>query len=405
MKKKLILTILAIFATQVIWAQTPVCVTDAWTYLRNGSPIPAKKKIDECFPGNRQNADVWLMRGNVYFRLYEYETSRIEKDKAQGKVYERRYADAIDTANRSFVKALELHRDVQPQSGMYGPKEGQIACGRFMYDLGAKNRDEKKYENAYAYFILAVKDWELTKGTESYDKNLISSVYLDAAEMAKLLNKDADYKKNTLAAVNTNTTDPTPYLWMYDIYRQTNDTINCAKMINACLKHVPAEKQMNVSGYRLDYYGLVGDITKMTEVADSIIAKYGDNVAVVSMVAGHLLNHRQYEKTESILNKSLTTAPNNFDLNYQMGSRFYLESLDHKEAADKFLNDNNHSAMRKEQLAQRDCMEKSYPWIFAAYQANNEDVQTNRILYTLCLMLGKEVPSGLKEKIDSYIQK
>jgi tetratricopeptide (TPR) repeat protein len=253
--------------------------------------------------------------------------------------------------------------------------------------------------------MVAVKDWELTKNSESYDKNLISSVYLDAAEMAKFLNRDADYKKSILAAVSTNTIDPTPYMWMYDIYRQANDTVNCAKMINLCLKNVPPDKQMNVSGYRLDYYGLVGDIAKMTEVADSIITKYGDKVAVISMVVGHLVTHRQYEKTESILNKALAAEPNNFDLNYQMGSRFYLESLDHKEAAEKFLNANNHSAMRTEQGVQKEYMEKSYPYILKAYQIKDDDMQTNRILYTLCLMLGKEVPAGLKEKIDSYIQK
>ena len=410
MRKNLILTILALFMAQIAWAQTPVCVTDAWSYLRNDSPVPAKKKIDDCLPANKQNADVWLMRGNVYFRLYEYETNRIKKDTAQKKaqVYERRFADAIDTANKSFIKALELNKNVQPQSGMYGPKEGQIACGRVMYDLGIKARSEKNYEVAYNYFLTAVKDWELTKGTPSYDKtmiNLIASVYLDVADMANSLNRDADYKRYTLAAVNTNTEDPYPYLSMYDIYRQANDTVNCAKMLNLCMKNVPADNQMNVSGYRLDYYGLIGDIAKMTEISDSIITKYGDKVTVVAMVAGHLVNHRQYEKTEAVLNKALEAEPNNFDLNYQMGFRFFSESLDHKEASEKFLNENNFNASRTAQLAQRENMEKSYPWTLKAYEIKGDDMPTNRMLYTMCLMLGKEVPVGLKEKIDSYIEK
>jgi tetratricopeptide (TPR) repeat protein len=404
MKKNLILTVLALFIAPIMWAQTPVCITDAWTYLRNNSPIPAKKKIDECLPGNKQNADVWLMRGNVYFRLYEYETTRIEKGEKEQKPYIRRYADAIDTANKSFIKALELNREVQPQSGMYGPKEGQIACGSFMYDLGAKARNEKNYEVAYAYFMTAAKDWELTKGTDLYKKELMSTVYLDVAEMAKLLHKDADYKKYILLSVNTNTKDPTPYLWMYDIYRQNNDTVNCTKIINLCLKNVPPDNQMNVSGYRLDYYGMIGDIAKMTEIADSIITKYGDKAAIVSMVAGHLVNNKQYEKAETILNKALATEPDNFDLNYQMGSRFFLESLDHKEASEKLLTSNS-NASRTEQLAQKECMTKSYPWISKAYQIKDNDMQTNRMLYTLCLMLGETLPDGLKEKIDSYIEK
>jgi tetratricopeptide (TPR) repeat protein len=404
MKKKLILTVLTLFIAPIMWAQTPVCVTDAWTYLRNEKPFAAKKKIDDCLPGNMQNADVWLMRGNVYFRLYEYETTYVEKGEKTGKPYTRTYADAIDTANKSFLKAMELNNNVQPQSGMYGPKDGQIACGGPMYDMGAKARAEKKYEKAYNYFLAAAKDWELTKNTASYDKDLIGFVYLDVAEMAKLLHRDADYKKHTLTAVRTNTKDEMPYLWMYDIYRQENDTANCAKMINLCLKNVPSKGQKNANGYLLDYYGMIGDIAKMTEVADSIIIKYSDTVTVVAMVAGHLVNHRQYEKTENILNKALAIAPDNFDLNYQMGFRFYSEALDHKEAADKFYSASNMNAAQKEQSAQTECMKKSYPWILKAYQIKNDDMQTNRMLYTMCLILRETPPEGLKEKIDSYIE-
>jgi tetratricopeptide (TPR) repeat protein len=299
--------------------------------------------------------------------------------------------------------ALALNKDVKPQSGMYSPVEGQIACGKSMYDLGVQARSEKNYEVAYNYFVIAAKDWELTKSTKSYDPTLMGIVYLDLAELANLLKQDGDYKKYTNAAVATNTDDPTPYLWMYDIYRQANDTANCAKMINLCLKNVPAEKQMNVNGYRLDYYGLVGDIAKMTEVADSIIMQYSDNVGIISMVAGHLVNHRQYEKVEALLNKALEKAPDNFDLNYQMGFRFYSEFLDHKEAGEKLLSENRFSEVHPEQLLQKECMEKAYPWIAKAYKIKNDDMQTNRMLYQMSLMLGEETPAGLKEKIDSYI--
>jgi hypothetical protein len=405
MKKNLIFTILALFIAEIMWAQTPVCVTDAWNYLRNNSYIPAKKKIDDCFPANKQNADVWLMRANVYYFLYDWETQRMEKDKNQGKVYVRRYADAIDTAYKSFITALMLNKDVKPQSGMYSPVEGQIACGKSMYDLGVQAREEKKYEVAYNYFTIAAKSWELTKNTKSYDRILMGIVYLDLAELANLLKQDADYKKYTSAAVATNTYDPTPYLWMYDIYRQANDTANCANMIDLCLKNVPADKQMNVNGYRLDYYGLVGDIAKMTEVADSIIMKYSDNVAIISMVVGHLVNHRQYEKTEALLTKALEKAPDNFDLNYQMGFRFYSEALDYKEAGEKLLSENKLSEVGAKQLAQTECMKKSHPWILKAYQIKSDDMQTNRMLYQMSLMLGIDPPVGLKEKIDSYIIK
>ncbi|MDR2868749.1 MAG: hypothetical protein LBV46_04325 [Bacteroidales bacterium] len=107
MKRNLIVTLLLLVFADAIFAQQ--CVTDAWNNLMQEKVIPAKKKIDECFLAEQNNADVWLMRGNVYYFLFKWESGRMQKNST----YVRLYPDAILIADESFKKALSLNKDVQ----------------------------------------------------------------------------------------------------------------------------------------------------------------------------------------------------------------------------------------------------------------------------------------------------
>ena len=116
--KKLTLLLVALMVGSTIFAQT--CIDDAWQCLRQNQAPKAKKFIENCVEAYPDNAQVWLMRGNVYINLLNSDQKKMQADPN----YVPRYPEALSIANESFFKALQLDATVKPKTGMLGALDG-----------------------------------------------------------------------------------------------------------------------------------------------------------------------------------------------------------------------------------------------------------------------------------------
>jgi tetratricopeptide (TPR) repeat protein len=139
---------------------------------------------------NPDNAAVWLMQANVNVQLYIYDQERKEKDPNATP----RYPNALEDAYAAFVKALELDKNVEPKTGMFGAREGQeLLAGPF--EAKAKVADDQnKLQEALKYYGLAAKCYELAQKKDNAAKMYLSTalVYFKMKDMVnyeKMLEK------------------------------------------------------------------------------------------------------------------------------------------------------------------------------------------------------------------------
>ena len=70
MKKSLFLALFMLVSATFTFAQ-PSCVQDIWQTLNNEQYIKAQKLMESCMVGNEGSAITWLVKGNVYLKLYD----------------------------------------------------------------------------------------------------------------------------------------------------------------------------------------------------------------------------------------------------------------------------------------------------------------------------------------------
>ena len=61
--KKLTFLLVGLMISTTLFSQS--CLDDVWQCLRNNQAPKAKKFIEECMAAYPDNAQVWLMKGNV----------------------------------------------------------------------------------------------------------------------------------------------------------------------------------------------------------------------------------------------------------------------------------------------------------------------------------------------------
>ncbi len=365
--------------------------------LRNNQAPKAKKYIDNCITSNPDNAQVWLMKGNVYVHLYNSDQKKLNADAS----YTPRYPDALTVANEAFVKALQLDVNVTPKSGMLGALEGQKLCAEPFYEMGVKYAKEGKDEKALEYFTLAAKNYELSRSNANVANSYIQCYVIynkndDKENAANMLLKALNSKKDYVDA----------YVELYYIYLNMNDTVKCGETIEKALKNVPKENQGALSEPLMSYYFMTDQGEKLIELCDTVMAKNPDNIALAAICANYLSNYKYFDKAEEILTKALEKAPNDFNLNEQMGYRFYEEMHAIGDQADALIKEkkfNEAIALRNsDQL--KNATQKGYEWCKKAYEINSDHLDNNRHLRELMVKLQMEVPQELNDKINARQQ-
>lgn len=397
MKKLLVLTVISLLMAGTSIAQS--CMTDVWMCLQNKQIGKAKKILEECMPGNEQNAELWLMRGNVYLQRYEDE---LERQKTNPK-YIIKDTDAIWIANESFFKAVELNPNVEPKPGLLDALTGQILCARPFYIIGQEAKKNKQWEKAYKYLNAAAKSLKLDKENTNLAQDL-GYLYFDLSQIALYLNQPENYKAMLLEAAKVKTPVPEIYLLLYDLYKSENDTIRCGEIIATAKKNVPADRVIMIQELELEYYVMTGNVEKLNAATDKLAIEYADSAAFLAKLALYMTNSDQFQKAESYLEKGLAVDSTNFELNQQMGYRYFFEAITYQNLMDKATEDKNWDKLRELKEKEKIVLENAHTWVEKAYMINNNDRENNIMLQQLKVKLIKEVPQELKDKVDSYKQ-
>lgn len=400
--KKLMLIVLGIALSTSLFGQS--CLDDVWQCLRNGQPPKAKKFLEECMKSNPDNAQVWLMKGNVYYRLYESDMKKKEADAN----YTPRYPNAPIEANDAFLQALKLDSKVEPKAGMMSANLGQRALAIPIYDMGVAAMQAKKYQNAIQYFTLAAHNFEL--GSESSNAAL---AYYEAAVCYLTMKDPANEKVMLEKAIANGFSSPAAYTELYYIYRDNNDTAKCKNIIEKGLAEFKPEQQIDFADARLNYFSMINDNERLIAVVDEILASINaksaqteDDKNMISICANYLNNCKAYDKAESVLRSALEKDPKNFLFLSQMGYRYYEEMHDYMDKvkdlqSQKLWNDANAINLSPEF---KQVKENAHEWCEKAYEVNSDNLDNNKRLRELKALLQKPIPQELNDKINSHIK-
>jgi tetratricopeptide (TPR) repeat protein len=399
MKKSFLFAILLLFAAQLLMAQRPSCLNDpVYALVSLGDVLSAKRDMDKCFPGNEGSADAWLVRANVLIRYYNYELDRKNKDPK----YTIKMPDAIIIANESFYKALELKPDIKTDYGLIDPKEGQLLSADAIRILAANVMDKKNYTEAIKLLNMVIRSYRVDPRGNAF---FLAAACLDLADCYKFLGDNSNYKKSLLDAAKLNVALPDIYLNLYDIYIQEKDTVKCGEILNQARKIVPDSLSINIKGYELNYFSMIGDTVKLKEAALKMYEQYKNNVGVINIVAGYLVNNKEYLLADDVINAGLAINPNDFDLVQQMTYRYYFEAVD-------FDNIKAEKIKLKKWMEAKPYLEKANEilgsaviWAEKAYKLNQDDSKHNIMYLGILVRLEMPIPDGLQEKVDSYKQK
>jgi len=390
--KKWMLVIVALFVSVSAFSQS--CLDDVWQCLTNKQVPKAKKFMESCMASNPDNAAVWLMQANVNVHLYTYDIERMKNDPSLSP----RYPNALEDAYLAFQKAMELDPKVEPKSGMLGPKEGQQLLADAFNTKAATAQEKQKFDEALKYYGYAAKCYELGKKKENaavvyYYTALVYSDMKDMANFEKMMLKALDANPKISSAA---------YVVIYDIYKDRNDTVKCAEILAKAEKNFPDDKTIYET--QMDYYAMTGNMDKLMEICDKAIAT-GD-VKLIPTCATYLSNAKAYEKAEQLLRGALANDPNNFNLLKQMGYRYALEYYDLMDQRKKAMDSRQwDEANRIYQGPERKAaMENAHEWCDKAYKVNSDDLDNNRILREMKVLLGLPADPELNAKIQARQQ-
>ncbi len=395
--KKWMLVLVALFVSVSAFSQS--CLDDVWQCLKSNQVPKAKKFMESCMASNPDNAAVWLMQANVCVQLYNYDLERMKKDPSATP----RYPSALEDAYAAFVKAMELDPKVEPKSGMLSAQAGQKLLADPFREKAEKAEEKGNHADALKYYGIAAKCYELggvkvNAAIMYYNTAGIYQKMKDAVNCEKMLEKSIATAPNLTTA---------SYIELYYLYRDQNDTVKCGNMLSKAQKVFgdTPEKMAELYEPMMDYYAMTGDEAKLLEIVDKAIAT--GNPAMVPACATYLINAKAYAKAESILKDALAKDPKNFDLLKKMGYRYAVEYYDMMDQRKKAMDTRQwDEANRIYQSPERkEAMEKAHEWCQKAYDENSDDLDNNRILREMKILLQIEVPQELNDKINARIQK
>lgn len=380
---------------------------DVWQCLRQNQAPKAKKFLESYMANHPDEAQAWLMKGNVYINLYNYDAKKKDADPN----YTPRYPDAIETANEAFVKALALDNQVKPKTGMLGAKEGQALLADEFMQMAYTAKDAGNLEKALQHFSSAAKGYELGNNTTNaavayFQEAIIYKEKNDRAKEKELMSKVI--KNNSKAFAGA-------YIELYDIYKAENDTVNCEKIIKQAKNNIDPKLIKVLYDIELDYMTMLNDKAGLCALCDSILAKTtfneeGDTLLIANC-ANYLTNMGALNKAEELLNAALVKVPNDYKLFEQMSYRFYQEMVAFDQQKTDLQNQkdwNGVLALQKPDsewsINRKKAMEKAHEWGDKAFQLHDnkyDNLDNNRRLKQLKVVLGLEVPQELDEAIKA----
>jgi uncharacterized protein HemY len=145
-----------------------------------------------------------------------------------------------------------------------------------------------------------------------------------------------------------------------------------------------------------------GEQEKFIALADKLAEENPENISLLAKLALYMTNNDQFEKAETYLKQGLAIDSSNFELNQQMGYRYFFEAIKYQNLMDQATNDKDWNKLKELREAEKNILELAHTWVEKAYLINNDDRGNNIMLQQLKVKLLKEIPEELKEKVDSY---
>ena len=389
------LSLIGIFTVAQVFSQAPPCVNEAYMALRNKSISKAKRIIDDCSVVSSNNADVLLMKGNVYLQRYSQEEESLKKDRA----YVVKDPDAIFIANESFYQAIQSNSKVEPKTGNFSAVEGQIYCAAPLYSKGMDYLEKNDFDNAEKYLNAAARSFK----ADSKNPNLatyLSYIYFSLAEIAIQKKDPIMQKKMLIETTNLKAKTSTPYLILYEIYLNEKDTVNAGKILNAAKQNVPDSLSADITEYEMAYYTMMKQTEKLPEIAEKFIKGHGETPKNLALVANYLNNAYMLELAEKYIKIGLEKAPNDFDLNQQMGYRYFFEAENYQNMIDSVTKKRDFNAVGALREKENEALKNAHTWVEKAYVVKKDDVLNNRMLRQLKVKLMLEVPEELKQSLE-----
>ena len=396
MKKIILLSLVCLFATTQAFSQT--CVEDVWFTLKGGQIGKAKRLVDECYAANPNNADVLLIKANVYLRRYSQEMESAYKDSK----YVVKEPNAIWIANDCFYRAIQINSNVKPKSGNAGALEGQALCAPYIYTIGKDALEAGQLDSAKLYYNTAIRSFSVKTDRPNPEANLyIMAIYGDLALIALQKGDTAEYKKMLINTTNLKPKGANTYLLLYEQYLLESDTVNALKILKAARANVPDTLSKDIYNYEINYFAMINDVEKLTVACDEFIVKFGESDVNLALIANYLNNAGQFEKAEVYARKGLTINPNNFDLLYQMGCRYAFEVIKYQDLIDEAEKARDFDKIEELVTIVEEILKNVNEWSEKAYQIKNDDPYNNRMLLQAKGRLHLPIPDELKAWRDN----
>lgn len=393
--KKLTVLLAALLVSSTMFAQT--CIDDAWQCLKQNQAPKAKKFIESCMAAYPDNAQVWLMKANVYVHLYRLDEQKIKQDPN----YTPRYPDALSVANEAFVKALQLDPQVQPKMGMLSAQDGQKLCAEPFYKMASAALEKGDFQKAIENFTIAAKNYELAKASQNAALAYIQIGRIYKDEMKDLEKAVPFFVKS----INAKKDFLPSHCDLIFAYLDLKDTVKCGEAVSKALKSLSENNQKEVAFLTalMGYYSMVAQEENLFKACDTAVALYPEDVDVIADCANYLSNYKAFSKAEAILTPAIEKKPNEFRLNEQMGYRFYEEMQSLEEQAAQMIKDKkyNEAIALRESPEMKNVVQKGYEWAQKAYNIDSDRLDNNLHLRQLMVKLGMTVPQELNDKINA----
>lgn len=412
MRKILSLIVFTIILSGSLFSQE--CLNDVYyTIINQNAPGKAKNMLDKkCMPGNEGSADAWLMKGNVYLRYYDYELNQ----KKQNPNYVTKNPEILVEVLDAFKKALELNPKVEPKQGMLDPLTGQKVCGADIHALGVKYLENKNYDKAIEYILLAQKCYTIKTSSMAPDQEGLFWSYIDLSDAYQGKGDVENYKINMKKAYTNNKKGiPSIYIKAYQMYLEEKDTVQCGKVIAAAKKAIPDTMQnvrLMIANIELNYLYMTHQFDTLKLRAIEILDKTpfdAKNLNAILDITEYMSNINELQQSEVIIDKYLSLYPTNFEMTNLKGFLYLKKAVNIDTQADsvrlsKVLSNSDKIRMQQEFKVQKDNLYKvAHEWFEKAYNIDNTNAENIKMLYrvkkTLMMPISPEFEAKFQEAI------
>jgi tetratricopeptide (TPR) repeat protein len=352
----------------------------------------AKEAIDEAILNEQSSGltKTWYYRGLIYQALYKNEK------------YGSLCNNCLWTAYESFQKALEK------DPGNEWAEEIKLVripwLTNKVFDNGVQAFKAKDYQTALAEFE---KVQQMTPGDTSV---LLNSAY--SAERAGNLEKAKAYYSKL---IEMKYPDDNIYLSLSNIYKQEKDTAKALKMVRSGIQLYP--DSVNLLLAEINLLLSSGRNEEATKSLDAAIKKDANNPNLYLALGSsydelanpkdangkELPKPKNYDelvsKAEATYKGGLAVAPENYELNYNLGALYFNKAAEMANQANK-ISDN--AAYNKAKEAFDKKFKEAEPYLEKALENNPKKTEDDLFTYNGTLLSLKQlyVRTGESEKYD-----